>query len=395
MRIWHFAIASTLFLPAAGGCRLRQLREANQALERENFCLEQRCDELTFQLEDAQAALKAQEGDLGSLRRQPESPLPSRGRDRGRTPILPEGTEVDMPPNVEMPDEDKGARLPGESAPAFEGPPIISPPDPKIPEGIRTRPTATSPARPEASESLPAPEAEPVGPGGGAPSTISPKVGRGARLLRPHLASQGPRAEAATLVIDAERTTWHKGGEGADDQGLLVVVEARDAAGNPTALAGTVAIVAIDPSQPNGPQARVARWDFAPADVQSRFHGIGSDGGLQFELDWPRGAPKTDTLVLFVRLTMADGRQLVAEHELRSGPQIKPTAAEIEQPATPAAATSAAAPSSATAAKGWQRAKSPPPERLVDPQVKPASAAIEAPAEPAAPTAAPVWEPYR
>ena len=55
---WRMTAALVL-LYAASGCQFHHLRTANQDLERENFQLEQRLDEVTWQLEDAKAALQA------------------------------------------------------------------------------------------------------------------------------------------------------------------------------------------------------------------------------------------------------------------------------------------------------------------------------------------------
>ena len=55
MTRWQVTAALAL-LCTTSGCHLKQLRTANEDLERENFQLEQRLDELTWQLEDAKAA---------------------------------------------------------------------------------------------------------------------------------------------------------------------------------------------------------------------------------------------------------------------------------------------------------------------------------------------------
>ncbi|HVT30760.1 MAG TPA: hypothetical protein VHE81_22320, partial [Lacipirellulaceae bacterium] len=57
-------LAAVALVCSTGGCQLKQLRRANEDLERENFQLEQRLDELTWQLEDAKAALQTCQNSL-------------------------------------------------------------------------------------------------------------------------------------------------------------------------------------------------------------------------------------------------------------------------------------------------------------------------------------------
>ncbi len=151
MMRWQ-VMAALALLCTTSGCQLKQLRTANQDLERENFQLEQRLDELTWQLEDAKAALDTCQraacavgtGQSSSSTAAPKAKprrssifsSPSR-QDSGPVPNA--DTEA---PRVELPDEERGpsgARRPREFVPRFAGPPIISPPNPDVPEGVVRR----------------------------------------------------------------------------------------------------------------------------------------------------------------------------------------------------------------------------------------------------------------
>ncbi len=96
------------------------------------------------------------------------------------------------------------------------------------------------------------------------------------------------------------------------DEGILVVVEPRDAAGNLVRWPGKLSVVLMDPSL-EGEAARVARWDFASNEVSDHFMNTVFGRGLQFELPWPGNAPSGKDLQLFVRFTTDDGQKLTTD----------------------------------------------------------------------------------
>ena len=132
---------------------------------------------------------------------------------------------------------------------------------------------------------------------------------------------------AATAPANDNRTVWQitlhpslTGGIGdsaSGDQGLLVVVEPRDQAGNIVLAAGQTSVALIDPAL-SGEQARLARWDFSDAETQRAMH-TGSEPGIHLRLPW-RYAPSHDRLKVFVRFTTRDGRKLQAEHTIAVAP---------------------------------------------------------------------------
>ncbi len=156
MNRWQ-VLAALALLCASGGCHLKQLRRANEDLERENYQLEQRLDELTWQLEDSKAALQMCQNSLcatgsggATLRSTSDAGPTSRPR---RSPIFSNPSRQDTSPapggdteapRVELPEEElrsSGARRrPHEDVPRYTGPPVISPPDPQVPDGMLRRP---------------------------------------------------------------------------------------------------------------------------------------------------------------------------------------------------------------------------------------------------------------
>jgi hypothetical protein len=101
------------------------------------------------------------------------------------------------------------------------------------------------------------------------------------------------------------------------DDGVIVVVSARNDRGEPVIPAGETTIVLLDPAVP-GEGARYARWDSSSdgaAGLYRRAEGTAPDGAY-FELPWPDAPPAHDRLHLFVRLTTEAGTKLEADREI-------------------------------------------------------------------------------
>jgi hypothetical protein len=197
------------------------------------------------------------------------------------------------------------------------------------------------------------------------------------------------------LVINPKLTVWRKtGGDSSVDEGLQVVVEPRDAAGQVVPASGIMAIAVIDPSG-EGDAARLARWNFSAEQVAEKWQSGASGAGLHFTLQWPNAVPTRDDLMLFVRLTTEDGQQFVAEFALRPTSGNNPAAWNDVEDRPRTTANRASGPVTM-----WKRATAPLPER--EP-----SAVVALPAEkpktpePVEETAAapeatgPSWSPYR
>ncbi len=120
----------------------------------------------------------------------------------------------------------------------------------------------------------------------------------------------------ATLVINQRLTGGMDRDGRPGDEGVMVAVEPRDAAGHLVNGPGKVSVVVLDPSL-EGEAGRVARWDFQPDEVPSHFQMTPLGRGLQFELPWPSEPPKNRDLQLFVRFTTLDGKKLTVDAPLR------------------------------------------------------------------------------
>jgi hypothetical protein len=180
-----------------------------------------------------------------------------------------------------------------------------SPSSTPAPKGLFSRPKRgeTPNLQPPAIE-LPEPSDTPDGGSREeAPSVEMPGPGDSSGL------SAGP---ATQLVINRQMTGGLDRDQRGGDEGLTLMVEPRDAAGELVKATGTISVVAMDPVQ-QGDAARVARWDFQPDELSQHFRNSSLAQGYQFELPWPAGRPDSRDLRLFVRYTSEEGRRITVD----------------------------------------------------------------------------------
>jgi hypothetical protein len=104
-------------------------------------------------------------------------------------------------------------------------------------------------------------------------------------------------------------------GDRSGDQGVLAVVEPRDAQGRTVDAPADMSLVVIDPAL-EGDAARVARWDFSADQIALMFRRTGAGQAIHVEAPWPGDPPAHNKLHLFVRYTTADGRKLEAHQPI-------------------------------------------------------------------------------
>jgi hypothetical protein len=106
------------------------------------------------------------------------------------------------------------------------------------------------------------------------------------------------------------------GGEDFDqrpgDDGLAVLIEPRNKAGQFVPKPAAVTIVLLDPAK-NGDAARYARWEFDQDVAEEVLRTDPLDRGLLFRVPWSGTPPDSDRLHLFVRYHTEDGRKLEAD----------------------------------------------------------------------------------
>ena len=266
------------------------------------------------------------------------------------------GPPTISPPDVTIPDGD-----PPRSAPRELAPPVITPPSsnqpgpPNIPfpsdSEVNAPTNRGTSVWPSSAGELPLSAVEHADNGAPPPTagqrlppiepTILPRSHEEAfaanepTLAEPQSALADPAAPAAEmenftpppgyvtagdrdvteLVVDPAWTRgWDADGR-SGHEGIEILIDPRNVQSQSIDEPGSLAIVAIDPLL-DGPASKLARWD-VPADVAAQHFLRGGDSnGMYFKLRWPNRAPEHRTLIVFVRFTGGDGRQLISEQQV-------------------------------------------------------------------------------
>lgn len=162
----------------------------------------------------------------------------------------------------------------------------------------------------------------------------------------------------AKITLDPKQTTgWDADPETPGDEGLLVVVEPRNAAGELAPVAGQIAIAAYDAelleqhkgSARRGELAHVGTWHFNPEDARTWFLQDEDGEKMHFELRWPEDRPAGSQVRVYVRYITPDGRTLqsnwsvAVQHDGTRSQDVADAEASADDVATPGGAASASA----------------------------------------------------
>lgn len=99
------------------------------------------------------------------------------------------------------------------------------------------------------------------------------------------------------------------------DEGVLAVIEPRNAENKYVPLAGAVTVLLVDPKQ-SGAEAELARWDYDANETVPYLRRSLLGRGIHLELRWPADPPQQERLRLVARYTTADGRKLETFREI-------------------------------------------------------------------------------
>jgi hypothetical protein len=295
MNAWYCAGALLLGI-AASGCRTSLSRDL---LEQELRMQEDKIYALQSEVEDYQRQLDSCQLENQALLKARTTPAAQGGTLRRR--------------RIEV---DEELDVPAGKAPPYDGPPVISPPDPNVPDG-------ESPDGEDADEfessspskmKLPSSTSEP-----GEHKMELPQF-----ELPPADEAPGDDKTAGDgTVTQISLNRKLTGGRNADDlpgdDGVTVVVEPLDAAGQLLEVPGEISVVVLDPAQ-EGEAARVARWDFTAEEAAEHLKRTPLGDGLHFDLRWPHGAPVNRMLNLYVRYKTPEGKQLQVEKQIEVNP---------------------------------------------------------------------------
>lgn len=273
MKTWRFAVVGLLLL-AIAGCRSDPAREI---LERELRRKEDEIYRLKWALEDLQDTSSCSD----DWRPRSSEPEAAPSRRSGSAP--PSGA---TPPAIELPSR------PTEGVPDS----LVPPGAPDVPEHLR------GPSGPALEKDAEAPAARTDNDG---VSAVVPLLGA---PIRP----SGDSRRATTIALNRTMTGGINGGGADGDQGLMAVVEPRDAAGRAVDAPAEISVVVLDPAitDAEGKAVCVARWEYTAAETAELFRRSGSSLAIHLMMAWPDERPKHNKLHLFTRYVTADGRKL-------------------------------------------------------------------------------------
>jgi hypothetical protein len=100
-----------------------------------------------------------------------------------------------------------------------------------------------------------------------------------------------------------------------DDDGLYLVLQPKNVSGQVVLTPANLDIAVLDPSR-EGDAARISRWSYTAAEVKAKIQPTGSNQGIHLTLPWNGPDPAADRVVVFVRYTFPDGRQVVNDKTL-------------------------------------------------------------------------------
>lgn len=344
-----------LGLAALCGCRNRAYND----LYIENMAAEIR--DLEDQLYEYDHEYRLLEQELASLKQQNarlSKPLTD-SRDSGssrRSPLgfLPRGEQLPIPPEPALEPEayEPQSILENGDQPATRSPfPSDELPSPRLPSNEPTLPPAgMPPATPPSDrsndgfnfEELVPPT---IDPGEPMPPALPPTTNQGnAQRLAPEndlelnlsrieipglLASQSSESKASITVATEKLTdrrvvelAFHPSlcrainmDDHSDDDGLYLVLQPRNERGQMVPEAADLSVVVLDPNRERG-QSTIGQWDYSAADVKSKMQPIGANQGIHLRLPWNGPDPSADRVIVFVRYTFENGRQVVGDKEI-------------------------------------------------------------------------------
>jgi hypothetical protein len=147
-------------------------------------------------------------------------------------------------------------------------------------------------------------------------AAVAPLANTPATRLSSYEAAAPKDAAVAGITLNATLTAaLNQNGQPGDD-GLMVVVEPRNRAGELIPPAGSLSVSLLDPAATSEEEARVGRWDYSAEQTKQLYRRTTLGDGVQLNLLWQKGPPRHDRLELYVRLAMADGRKLHARRTI-------------------------------------------------------------------------------
>lgn len=168
------------------------------------------------------------------------------------------------------------------------------------------------------------------------------------------------------ISLNPRLTGGYQDDDSPGDDGVMVVIEPQNEAGQYVPAAGPVSVVLLDPTYA-GKEAFVDRWDYDVADATTHLKRTLLGKGIHLRIPWTDGPPEHETLQLHVRYTTEDGEVLQEKKDikidLRGGTSQSwtPAPVPLPQPRTASlpSASSPAEPPPASERKSGEASKAP------------------------------------
>ncbi len=121
--------------------------------------------------------------------------------------------------------------------------------------------------------------------------------------------------QVVRIALDPARTSGADFDGKRGDDGVTVLIQCKNDAGQVVLDPGAISVALLDPNRP-ADQARVARWDLNAQQVTKLAEDPAANGGWKLHFAWPDRPPTATLLRLYVRYTTTDGQHFDAEQEI-------------------------------------------------------------------------------
>jgi hypothetical protein len=122
--------------------------------------------------------------------------------------------------------------------------------------------------------------------------------------------------EVSRIVLNSRLTGGYDFDGKPGDEGLLVVVEPQNAAGQYVALPGDLVIEVLDPSV-QGPASRLAQWQFDASETVPHLRQTLLGRGFHLQLPWPLHPPTSSKLQVIASYRTPTGTRLADRRDIR------------------------------------------------------------------------------
>ena len=179
-----------------------------------------------------------------------------------------------------------------------------------------TRPEQSPPIEPPRVDGLPdlSPQSGAMG-----PSVLELPAPQGSGV-RPSSYSMPIDTTVTHILLNRQLTGGYDRDGHPGDEGVMVVIEPRNAEGQFVPILGEVTIKLIDPSIHTPDRQTFAQWKLTPRQASGKMRRSLLGRGVHLELAWPASPPKADEFELQVSYRTSGGKQLTSKRTIHIDP---------------------------------------------------------------------------